>query len=129
MEVADRLICYFFGFPQDGIGFFVCLPDNPVPLFFQLFLPLLCLGFQRFCFFPVCLDFRTFLFDCAAAGFQISKQVFKGNILLTQPLPGVFDNKLRKPQLSGNGKCITLSGNADEQTVSRTQTFYVKFSL
>ena len=31
---------------------------------------------------------------------------------------GIFDNIVRKSQLFGNGKCITLSRNTDQQTVS-----------
>lgn len=101
MEITDCLICHFFCLPQDCVGFFVCLPYNPVPLFFQFLPALLGLSLELLGFFSVCLDLRPLLLNCTAAGFQIGEQIFKGNILLAQPFPGVLNNKLGKPKLSG----------------------------
>ena len=38
------------------------------------------------------------------------------------------DDEIRKTQLGGNGKCVALSRNSDEQTVSGTQGLYIKFT-
>ena len=40
VEIADRLIRYFLGFPEDSIGLLIGFPDDPVPLRVQLFLAL-----------------------------------------------------------------------------------------
>ena len=128
MEVTDRLVSYFFCLTENGVGFFIRLPENAVSLLLQLFLTLLGLCFQGFCFSAVSGDFFPFLFDRPPACLQVGEQVFKGDILFAEPLSGIFDNKIRQSQFAGDGESVTLSGNTDEQPVSRAETLYIEFT-
>ena len=128
MEIADRLIRHFFCLSEDGVRLLVCLPDDAVSLFIELFLSLGCLLFQAFSFPAVRRDLFPFFFDRAPARLEIAQQVLKGDVLLAQPLLRVLDDIVRQPQLAGDGKCITLPGNPDEQPIGRTQAFDVELT-
>ena len=128
MEIADCLICHFFCFAQDGVGLFIRFAKDPVSLFIQLLLTLLGLLFQGFRFTPVSGNFLPLFFDRPAACLQIGEQIFKGDILFTEPFLCIFDNKIGQSQLAGDGECVALSGDTDEQPVSRTETLHVEFT-
>ena len=87
-----------------------------------------CLVFQGFYFPFIGLDGLSFFFNGALAGFQVGQQILKGCILFCQMLLCVLYDIIRKPQLSGDGKCVTLSRDTDQQAVSGLQALYVKFT-
>ena len=128
VEIADRLICHFFCFAQDGVGLFIRFAQDPVSLFIQLLLALLGLLFQSLRFTAVSGDLFPLLLDRPAACLQVGEQIFKGYILFTEPFLCIFDNKIGQSQLAGDGECVALSGNTDEQPVSRTETLHVEFA-
>ena len=81
MEIADRFVGHFLRFPENGVGLLVGLPDNAVPLFVELLLPLLRAGFQVFGLAPEGFDLSLFFFNGPAALFQVAEQVFKRDVL------------------------------------------------
>ena len=128
MEIADRLIRHFFCLSEDSVRLLVRLPDNAVSLLVQLCLSLGGLLLQAFSFPAVRCDFFPFFFNRAPARLEIAQQILKGDVLLAQPLLRVLDDIVRQPQLAGDGKCIALPGDSDEQTVGRAQAFDVEFT-
>ena len=41
---------------------------------------------------------------------------------------GIFDDIIRKSQLSGDSEGVTLSRNTDQKAVSRTERLYIEFT-
>ena len=131
-----RLFVHLF---DDAVGFFLRLHIDLFRFFsgfFQdLFFLLFCFFllafhffFQRFRFSPV--FFRSFLFDLHGffADFQISDHIFKLRFVLTDKFFRRIQNIILQPQSFGNGKGITLTGNTDQQFISRTQGFHAEFT-
>ena len=106
----------------------ICLTDNAVALFVQLLLFGFHLGFQGSNFFLVLLNFTTLIFDSHTTALQRTEDILKGFVLFTDLFFGLVDDVVWKTKLGGNGKCVTLSWNTDQQTVSRAECFNIKFT-
>ena len=128
VEIFDRFVGNLFGLPQDGIGLVVGFPENFFFLFLQALFLLPELGLHALHFPAVGLDLVLFLFNGPLARLQVGQQIFEGNILLGETHFRILDDVIRQPQLSGYGKCIALSRNADEQVVGGAKAFHVKLA-
>ncbi len=103
------------------------LRGDPLFTFVQLLLLGFHFGFREaisFCSLQSVRSFsmvtRLFSRDC--------KYILKRFILFADLFFGLLDDIVRKSKLGRNRKCITFSRNTDEQAVSRTQGFHIKFT-
>ena len=114
VKVFDRLIRVFFRITQDRVRLLIGFAEDPVTLLVQLFLLGLQLFFQIFYFGLVAGDFHAFFFNSDTVFFEGGDHILEGFVFLADLLFRIVDNIRRQPQLTGNGKGITLSGNTDQ---------------
>ena len=120
MEILDGFVCIVFCFLQNGSGLIVGIFQEFFFALINIFLLLLEFIAQLADFFFVALNLHLLLFQCDAAVFQFGDDVFKANIFGAQMFLCIFDEKIRKAEAGRDSKCITLSGNTNQKTVSRT---------
>ena len=128
VEISYGFVGGFLGVCQDCIGLLIGFLKDTVSLFFEFFLFLFCFCLQAFQFAFISGDLVLFLLESLFAGLKIRKKVFERFVLFSQVCPGFFDDIIRKPQFSRDGKCIALSGNSDEQAVSRPQRLEIELT-
>ena len=110
------------------MSFFVCLTDDAVTLFVQFLLFGFHFGFQGSNFLFVLLDFAAFVFNSHTAALQRTEDIFERLILFADLFFGFINDIIRKSEFGRNSECITFSRNTDQQAVSRTESFHVKFT-
>ena len=117
MKKFHGLVCVFFGITENRMCLFIGFSENTFFSFIQFFLFFLEGFFQLFYLFFVTGNFSTFVFDGDSALLQGCQNIFKRFILLTDLLFCLVDDEIRKSQFGRNGKCVTFSGNSDQETV------------
>ena len=119
VEQLHGLIGVILCLSEDSVCFFVRLTNDAFLSFIQLFLLGFHLIFQSLNFTLVPLNFHALIFDGDTAVFQGGQYILKGFVLFADLFFCPFDDEIRKTELGRDGKGITLSGNADEETVRR----------
>ena len=85
-------------------------------------------GFQFLDLLLVAVDLFALVLNLSTAGFEIGDDIFEALGILGQMLTGFFDDIVRKAELFGNRKGITLARDTDEQPVSRTERLDTEFA-
>ena len=128
MEKLHRLISIILGFLENLVSFFIGLADDAVFLYIQFFL----FGFKLFLKvfdleFVLC-DLSALVLNRDTAFFERSQHILKRFILLVDLFSGFLDDGCRNTELGRNRKCITLTRDTDQKTISRAQGFYIEFA-
>ena len=128
MEKLHSLVSVILSILKNFMCLFVCLTDDTLFLNIQFFLFVFQLFLKRFNFQFVLCNLCALVLNCDTTFFQRGQYVFKRFILFIDLFACLFNDGFRDSEFGRNCKCITFSRNTDQQAISRTQCFYIKFA-